>query len=233
MKLTTKVENYEGMLSGVSEQFHSGSDKYYGKLEESQQLFQQVIAEKQTDIIKLRSMFDEKEAELVAKEKELQTIVEKQRLDNEQNTKDTEQLLASKVEVIEQLQCELEEKEKQLQRMVQPVEDMGQAEMLQLPEDKTMSCNVELESLRSQLAEKTAELESLRLKSEASDSSGGGLEGGGGSEGGGGKRDYKFIKYKAQTTAKIKSLEKQVEELQKVHCFGFNLWIDWLIYFNT
>ena len=35
---------------------------------------------------------------------------------------------------------------------------------------------------------------------------------------GGGKPDAKFLKYKAQTTAKIKNLEKQIEQLKKVAC---------------
>ena len=192
------MENYEGMLSGVSEQFHSESDKYYGKLEESQQLFQKVISEKQSEIIKLRTSLNEKEAELKAKESELGNVVKN-------------------------LQLQLEQKEKLLQQMVLPTEGTGPSETSQLQVDQTSSSNAELESLKRELAQKTAELESLKQKLEASDSSGVGLQVGGGSETGGGKRDYKFIKYKAQATAKIKSLEKQVEELQKVTYFAMHM----------
>jgi chromosome segregation ATPase len=258
-----------------------------------------MIGEKQLEIIKLKSVIQDKDDELLAKDDDTQRLLDKQQQDLEklattggvnlqdevfkmleQKVKDTNEVLSSKVKVIEVLQgelgvkdkkiCDLEEKlqvtaeqltllqenfvametqwkeEKhqlaarvtgdgrgssadmqQLQAAVAQYENayaqivsqyqILQAEYNQLKADKSGESSLESEllSLREQVVEKSEKVSDLERRLEEGDA-------GGGSGGGEGKRDAKFIKYKAQATAKIKALEKQLAQMNKVskvcHC---------------
>ena len=73
------------------------------------------------------------------------------------------------------------------------------------------------QALQAELKQKTEQVEVLQKQLENSEAAG--VDVASGSGGGGSKPDAKFLKYKAQTTAKIKNLEKQIEQLKKVRLF--------------
>ena len=85
------------------------------------------------------------------------------------------------------------------------------------PELKTESSSKLIEELRREVEEKEKRIRELegKLEQAVTDSTSGNA---------GVKADTKFIKYKSQATAKIKSLEKQIEELKQVSKKCETLW---------
>lgn len=93
--------------------------------------------------------------------------------------------------------------------------DKESVQKLSPPESQQSSESVDIEKLKQELAnkdERIRELESIVAKSAGSAAEG--TSGGAVS-----KVDAKFMKYKAQATAKIKTLEKKIEELNQVRRF--------------
>ena len=139
-KLSAKIENFEEKVKMLTEQIQikeqellDVSDNFNAKLLESQQYYDDIIQQREVEITSLKELFREKDAELSARDDDIRAIMEKHEEQisklatkgevnvqdevlkmMDEKVRDTNEALSSKVKVIEMLQREMAEKEKEI-----------------------------------------------------------------------------------------------------------------------
>lgn len=139
-KLTAKIEaNEEAMeisketLRKTESQLKTETDRFHMKLTETQKYFEETLAEKDTEVRRFQLLLQEKDKELAVHENDMREVIQRHEQDIqrimmkeevniqdeiirmfEQKLKDTNEVLVGKVRVIEVLQKEAVEKEKEI-----------------------------------------------------------------------------------------------------------------------
>lgn len=139
-RLSAKVENSEDAFSTLKEQLDKAqhdlkleSDKFDLKLRETQKYFEETLQEQEAEINKMRETLKNKDADLMTRENDLSELISRHQKDIErimskgevnihdhvlqmleQKLKDINEVLDGKIKVIEVLQKDVSEKDKQL-----------------------------------------------------------------------------------------------------------------------
>lgn len=140
-KLTEKVENNDEVLGQLKEQVDKSEhelkqerERFNLRLTESQKYFEETLKEQEESVVKLRKTVKDKEGELLVAENDLRELITRHERDIqkimskgevniqdpviqmlEQKLKDTNEVLEGKIKVIEVLQKESSQKEKDLE----------------------------------------------------------------------------------------------------------------------
>lgn len=140
-KLTEKVENNDEVLGQLKEQVDKSEhelkqerERFNLRLTESQKYFEETLKEQEESVVKLRKTVKDKESELLVAENDLRELITRHERDIqkimskgevniqdpviqmlEQKLKDTNEVLEGKIKVIEVLQKESSQKEKDLE----------------------------------------------------------------------------------------------------------------------